>query len=76
MRDEKEFTDVTLACEDCQLGEAHKVILAGPSLKKTSKPIDLSRMIYLQSSIKTQDGSLMCQPPPWLSAYIEQVIVF
>ena len=27
----KEFSDVTLACEDGQLVEAHKVILAGSS---------------------------------------------
>ena len=31
LRDEKEFTDVTLACADCQLREAHKVILTGSS---------------------------------------------
>ena len=29
MRDAKEFSDVTLACGDGQLVEAHKVILAG-----------------------------------------------
>ena len=29
LRDDKEFTDVTLACEDGQQVEAHKVILAG-----------------------------------------------
>ena len=28
LRDDKEFTDVTLACEDGQQVEAHKVILA------------------------------------------------
>ena len=39
MRDEEEFTDMTLACEDCQLGEAHKVILAGPSPKKHQNPL-------------------------------------
>ena len=31
LRQDKEFTDVTLACEDGQLGEAHKMILAGSS---------------------------------------------
>ena len=31
----KEFSDVTLACEDGQLVEAHEVILAGPSPKTT-----------------------------------------
>ena len=30
-RDDKEFTDVTLACEDGQQMEAHKVILAASS---------------------------------------------
>ena len=33
MRDEKEFTHVALAWEDCKLGEAHNVILAGSSPK-------------------------------------------
>ena len=31
LRNDKEFTDVTLACEDGQLMEAHKVILAASS---------------------------------------------
>ena len=31
LRDDKEFTDVTLACEDGQQLEAHKVILASSS---------------------------------------------
>ena len=31
----KEFSDVTLACEDGQLVEAHEVILAGPGPKTT-----------------------------------------
>ena len=31
LRDDKEFTDVTLACEDGQQIEAHKVILAASS---------------------------------------------
>ena len=31
LRDDKEFTDVTLACEDGQKLEAHKVILAASS---------------------------------------------
>ena len=31
LRDDKEFTDVTLACEDGQNLEAHKVILAASS---------------------------------------------
>ena len=31
LRDDKEFTDVTLACEDGQQVEAHKVILAASS---------------------------------------------
>ena len=29
MRDDNDFADVTLACEDAQQVEAHKVILAG-----------------------------------------------
>ena len=31
LRDDKEFTDVTLACEDGEQMEAHKVILAASS---------------------------------------------
>ena len=31
LRDDKEFTDVTLACEDGQQMEAHKIILASSS---------------------------------------------
>ena len=31
LRDDKDFTDVTLACEDGQQVEAHKVILAASS---------------------------------------------
>ena len=31
LREEKEFSDVTLACEDGQLLDAHKVILAASS---------------------------------------------
>ena len=31
LRDDKEFSDVTLACEDGQQMEAHKVILAASS---------------------------------------------
>ena len=34
LRDDKEFTDVTLACEDGQQVEAHKVILAASSFQK------------------------------------------
>ena len=45
MRDEKEFFDITLACEDRQLGGAHMVILSSPSPKTNiqthlSKPDD------------------------------------
>ena len=32
LRSDKEFTDVTLACEDGQQVEAHKVVLIAPSL--------------------------------------------
>ena len=32
LREDNEFADVTLACEDGQQGEAHKVILAGQVL--------------------------------------------
>ena len=51
MGDDKDFTDVTLACDDNHLVEAHKVILATSSyffkkiLKETSHPHPL---IYLR----------------------------
>ena len=51
LRDDKEFTDVTLVCEDGQQMEAHKVILASSSpffekiLKKSKHPHPL---IYLK----------------------------
>ena len=51
LRSDKEFTDVTLACEDGQKMEAHKVILASSSpffekiLKKSKHPHPL---IYLK----------------------------
>ena len=35
MRDAKEFSDVTLACEDGHLVEAHEVIMAGFGHKRT-----------------------------------------
>ena len=44
LRDDKEFTDVTLACEDGQQVEAHKVVLIASSpfflnlLKKNKHP--------------------------------------
>ena len=60
MRDEEEFTDMTLACEDCQLGEAHKVILAGPSSQKN-----------IQTHWSDSDDLSWSNK---LSAYLEQVI--
>ena len=51
LREDKHFTDVTLACEDGQQLEAHKVILAASSpffqkllgtwKKQTTSPTDL-----------------------------------
>ena len=57
LRDDKEFTDVTLACEDGQQMEAHKVILAASSpffdnvLQKTKHP---RPMIYFKG-FQSQD---------------------
>ena len=57
LRDDKEFTDVTLACEDGQQMEAHKVILAASSpffekiLKRNKHPHPL---IYLRG-FKSED---------------------
>merc|ERR1712200_388392 len=50
LRQDKEFTDVTLACEDGQQVEAHKVVLVAPSpfflniLKKNKHPHPLIYM--------------------------------
>ena len=55
LREDKEFTDVTLACEDGQLVEAHKVVLASSSpvfmeiLKKSRHPHPLIYMRGLRS---------------------------
>ena len=57
LRSDKEFTDVTLACEDGQQVEAHKVILAASSpffekiLQKNKHPHPL---IYLRG-FQSQD---------------------
>ena len=55
LREDSEFTDVTLACEDGQQIEAHKVVLASSSpffmelLKKTKHPHPLIYMRGLRS---------------------------
>ena len=55
LRDDKEFTDVTLACEDGQQMEAHKVILAASSpffekvLQRNKHPHPLIYLRGLQS---------------------------
>ena len=54
-RDDKDFSDVTLACEDGQQVEAHKVILAASSpffqnlLKRNKHPHPLIYMRGVQS---------------------------
>ena len=62
LRDEQDFTDVTLACEDGQLMEAHRVILAASSplfqsLLKGPKQL-LSQLIYLRG-VKSADLSVL-----------------
>ena len=55
LREDREFTDVTLACEDGQQVEAHRVILASSSpffqniLKKNKHPHPLIYMRGLKS---------------------------
>ena len=55
LRNDREFTDVTLACEDGKLIDAHKVVLASSSpffmelLKKTKHPHPLIYMRGLRS---------------------------
>ena len=57
LRDDEDFTDITLACEDGQQLEAHKVILAASSpffeeiLRRNKHPHPL---IYLKG-IQSQD---------------------
>ena len=48
----KEFSDVTLACEDGQLVEAHEVILAGPVPKQPSTPLGFSWGIFFRPSCR------------------------
>ena len=62
LRDKQDFTDVTLACEDGQLMEAHKVILAASSplfqsLLKGPKQL-ISQLIYLRG-VKSADLSVL-----------------
>ena len=55
LREDRDFTDVTLACEDGQQIEAHKVVLASSSpffmefLKKNKHPHPLLYMRGLKS---------------------------
>ena len=55
LREDREFTDITLACEDGQLIEAHKVVLASSSpfftqlLKKIKHPHPVIYMRGLRS---------------------------
>ena len=57
LRDDKEFTDVTLVCEDGQQMEAHKVILASSSpffekiLQKIKHPHPLLYLKGFQAKI-------------------------
>ena len=53
LRNDKEFTDVTLVCEDGQQMEAHKVIIASSSPfstpeKQTPSPSDLSKRVSIK----------------------------
>ena len=62
LREDTELTDVTLACEDGQQIEAHKVVLASSSpffmdlLKKNKHPHPL---IYLRGLTSTDLGAIM-----------------
>ena len=51
MRDDNKFNDVTLASEDGQLVEAHKVILAGCS-PQTNTPTLLSELTGSSSNVE------------------------
>ena len=59
LREDREFADVTLACEDGQQVEAHKVILASSSpfflnlLRRNKHPHPL---IYMKSEVRRPCG--------------------
>ena len=53
VRDDNKFKDVTLASEDCQLVEAHKVILAGCS-PETNTPTLLSELTGSSSNVENE----------------------
>jgi hypothetical protein len=50
LRSDTDFTDVTLACEDGQLVQAHRVILAAASLRMNKHPNPFIYMRGLKSS--------------------------
>ena len=53
VRDDNKFNDVTLASEDDQLVEAHKVILAGCS-PETNTPTLLSELTSSSSNVENK----------------------
>ena len=53
VRDDNKFKDVTLASEDCQLVEAHKVILVGCS-PQTNTPTLLSKLTGSSSNVENE----------------------
>ena len=59
LRDDKEFADVTLACEDGQQMKAHKVILAAssPFFEKTLQRIKHPRPLIFFRGLHSQDLS-------------------
>ena len=70
-----EFTDVTLAWEDGQWVEAHKIILAGCSPKKAPQPSCLSWMVLILMSRK-QKQKRQTGPPsgcPKLVLWLRQL---
>ena len=70
-----EFTDVTLAWEDGQWVEAHKIILAGCSPKKAPQPSCLSWMVLILMSRK-QKRKRQTGPPsgcPKLVLWLRQL---
>ena len=75
LREDNDFTDVTLACEDGQLVEAHKVILAASSpffqklLGRNKHPHPL---IYMRG-MKSED-LLHCCSEQCISGINEQVL--
>ena len=75
LREDRDFTDVTLACEDGQQIEAHKVVLASASpvfmklLKKNKHPHPLIYMRIEGPQVRRTDGDSGLSLPGWSKCF-------